>query len=116
MTEKKPTATTPTTARPGKKEIKAAALEREARIFRETCERLGVSVTRDAGPRFGVTRQTLSRWINGETNPPRDALFVLLEMSNAEAAKRREALETMRERINAGLAAAADLTDRRNGR
>lgn len=116
MTEPKPTTATPATARPGKKEIKSAAKEREARIFREACERLGVSVTRDAGPRFGVTRQTLSRWINGETNAPREAIFVLLEMSNAEAAKRREALETMRERINAGLAAAADLTDRRNGR
>ena len=61
------------------------------------------------GPRiFGVTRQTLSCWINGKTKVPRAAFIALLEFENASAAatvrvqERMAAIKEMASRIQSG--------------
>lgn len=102
----------------GKVQQKATAREREARIFREACERLGIIPAHDCRE-FGCTRQTLASWMQGKTSAPREALVILLEKSNEAARTRRQVvkaeLEAMQERITAGLEAAEKIRTRRNG-
>lgn len=115
--EQKP-AEAPAAPMPGKVQQKATAREREARIFREAAERLGIVPAHDCRD-FGCTRQTLASWIQGKTSAPREALVIMLEKSNEAARTRREVVkaefEAMQERIAAGLEAAEKIRTRRNG-
>ena len=103
---------------PGKVYQRELARDREARIFRETCERLGIVSAHDCRD-FGCTRQTLASWMQGKTSAPREAFIVLLEKANQAARTRREVVkaefEAMQERIAAGLEAAEKIRTRRNG-
>ena len=102
----------------GKVQRKATAREREARIIREACERLGIVPAHDCAL-FGCARQTLSSWMQGKTSAPREALLILLEKSNEAAHTRREVvkaeLDAMQERLAAGLEAAEKIRTIRNG-
>ena len=115
--EPKP-AEAPAAPMPGKVQQKATAREREARIFREAAERLGIVPAHDCRD-FGCTRQTLASWIQGKTSAPREALVIMLAKSNEAARTRREVVkaefEAMQERIAAGLEAAEKIRTRRNG-
>ena len=117
---------------------KDAVQDLYALIFREACQVLGLTPSADA-EKFGVTRQTFSRWMRGESIPKPEAFVLLVQMltagmkhaaesSNLAAALddagkisarldeqiaaiqiERRNTEAMNERIQAGLRAAAEI-------
>lgn len=78
--------------------------QHETDVFSAALERLQIK-TIDAPRIFGVTRQTLSNWMRGNTKVPKSAFITLLELENNTAARLRERLDAINEtarRINAG--------------
>jgi len=53
-------------------------MQKDAEVFRAAAALLNMTANKDAH-RFGVTRQTLSKWIKGETPAPRSAFVLLLD-------------------------------------
>ena len=120
---------------------KDAVQDLYALIFREACQVLNLSPCADA-KKFGVTRQTFSRWTRGESIPKPEAFVLLVQMLTAgmkHAAENsslaaaldnagkisarldeqiatiqleRRNTEAMNERIQAGLRAAAEIKRR----
>ena len=78
--------------------------QHETEVFTAAIDRLNIQ-TIDAPRIFGVTRQTLSNWIRGNTKVPKSAFITLLELENNTAARLRERMDAINEtarRINAG--------------
>jgi transcriptional regulator with XRE-family HTH domain len=78
--------------------------QHETDVFSAALERLQIK-TIDAPRIFGVTRQTLSNWMRGNTKVPKAAFITLLELENNTAARLRERLDAISEtarRVNAG--------------
>ena len=61
---------------------KDAVQDLYALIFREACQVLGLTPSADA-EKFGVTRQTFSRWMRGESIPKPEAFVLLVQMLTA---------------------------------
>lgn len=107
--------TTPRRGRPPKAEEKQNSAH-DTEIFRAAAEMLHMTAARDA-EKFGVTRQTLTKWLKGETPAPRSAyvqmLAEVLKVMKSDVVKAIEARETeaaklnkaIDERVNAMLAA-----------
>jgi DNA-binding transcriptional regulator YiaG len=51
---------------------------KDAEVFKAAAEWLNLTATHDA-EKFGVSRQTLSKWMKGETAAPRSAFVLLLD-------------------------------------
>ena len=79
--------------KPGKRKQKAATLQRDSEIFREACENLCIIPAKEAKWTFGVTRQTVTSWMQGITSPPREAFIRLVARYNAEQKKGMEAMQ-----------------------
>ena len=114
--EEKPT---PHRGRPaGKVEAKRETREKDAQILRAAFALLELTPTKDCQS-FNVTRQTLAKWLRGETSAPREAYVYLLDKvieaatkgtgntaavkTIAEAAAKRAAEATINERLQAIL-------------
>ena len=114
--EEKPT---PRRGRPaGKVEAKRETREKDAQILRAAFALLELTPTKDCQS-FNVTRQTLAKWLRGETSAPREAYVYLLDKvieaatkgtgntaavkTIAEAAAQRAAEATINERLQAIL-------------
>ena len=100
-----------TTKKPGKKELKAATLKRDAEIFREACINLDIIPAKDAKYYFGATRQTVTSWMQGKTSPPRDAFIKIVQLYNAEKSKSLEAMQRRMDEQEERLAAALKAAD-----
>ena len=61
---------------------KENVIELYALIFRDACQVLSLTPTGDA-EKFGVTRQTFSRWMRGESVPKPEAFVLLVQMLTA---------------------------------
>ena len=114
--EEKPT---PHRGRPaGKVEAKRETREKDAQILKAAFALLELTPTKDCQS-FNVTRQTLAKWLRGETSAPREAYVYLLDKvieaatkgtgntaavkTIAEAAAKRAAEATINERLQAIL-------------
>lgn len=64
--------------RPAKVDQKRQTRPHDAEVFRAAAAMLNMTATHDAD-KFGVTRQTLSKWMKGETSAPRTAYVLLLD-------------------------------------
>lgn len=64
--------------RPAKVDQKRQTRPKDAEVFRAAAALLNMTATHDA-PKFGVSRQTLSKWMKGETSAPRSAYVMLLD-------------------------------------
>ena len=64
--------------RPSKRAQMLKSRPKDAEIFRAAAALLNMTATKDA-PKFGVSRQTLAKWMRGETSAPRSAYVLLLD-------------------------------------
>lgn len=64
--------------RPAKVDQKRQTRPKDAEVFRAAAALLNMTATHDA-PKFGVSRQTLSKWMQGVTSAPRSAYVMLLD-------------------------------------
>lgn len=62
----------------GKVDKKHGTLARDSQVLRIAVALLGLTPSKDCTC-FGVTRQTFSKWMRGETSAPREVYVVLLE-------------------------------------
>ena len=62
----------------GKVEAKRETREKDAQILRAAFAMLNLTPTHDCET-FNVTRQTLAKWLRGETSAPREAYVYLLD-------------------------------------
>ena len=102
MTEKKP----------GKREQRAATLKHDSEVFREACINLCIIPAKEAKWTFGVTRQTVTSWMQGITSPTREAFIRIVERYNAE---QRKGIEALQRRIDEQGKTIAALQARLNG-
>lgn len=95
----------------GKVEAKRGTRGRDAQILRAAAAMLNLTPSRDC-TRFGVTRQTLTKWMRGETSAPREVYVLLLDMvieaaangtGNINAAAEARLTKAIDERIAAAL-------------
>lgn len=77
---------------------------KDAAVFRAAAAILKMTATKDAH-RFNVSRQTLSKWMNGETSAPRSAYVLLLDevvrLFNKKIAKRTDPAAPKKKRATA---------------
>jgi hypothetical protein len=64
--------------RPAKVEQKRQTRPHDAEVLRAAAAMLNLTATHDAG-KFGVSRQTFSKWLKGETSAPRSVYVMLLD-------------------------------------
>lgn len=97
--------------RPAKVEQKRQTRPKDAEVFRAAAALLNMTATKDA-PKFGVSRQTLAKWMRGETSAPRSAYVFLLDeviraveagTANINAAAEARLNKAIDERIAAAL-------------
>ena len=62
----------------GKVDAKRETRANDARIFRAAAALLNLTPSKDCSL-FGCTRQTLAKWMRGETSAPREAYVFLLD-------------------------------------
>lgn len=68
----------PRRGRPPKVEAKRETRPHDAEVLRAAAALLNMTANKDAH-KFGVTRQTLVKWMRGETSAPRAAYVLLLD-------------------------------------
>lgn len=74
--------------------------QKDAEVFKAAAEWLNLTATHDAD-KFGVSRQTLSKWMKGETPAPRSAFVLLLdEVLKANNADQAPAPTAVDEKLN----------------
>lgn len=105
--------------RPAKVEQKRQTRPHDAEVFRTAAALLGMTATKDA-PKFNVSRQTLAKWMRGETSAPRDAYVLLLDevlnaVQNGTANINAAAEARLKKAIDERIAAALKIMQRMNG-
>ena len=70
----------------GKVEAKRETRDNDSRVLKIALAMLNLTPSRD-NKMFGVTRQTLAKWMRGETSAPREAYVSLLEKVMEAAAQ-----------------------------
>jgi hypothetical protein len=107
--------------RPSKVESKAGNLVHDSEVLRTAAALLNMNPHKDAG-KFGVSRQTLAKWLRGDTPAPRAAFVLLLDevlkaveagTANINAAAEARLNKAIDERIAAALKIMEHLNQRK---
>jgi hypothetical protein len=99
-------------ARRSKKTERELTRPHDAEVFRAAAAMLNMTATHDA-PKFGVTRQTFSKWMRGKTSAPRAVYVELLEMViNAAGNGTANIAAAVKSRIGERLSAANGIMTR----
>ena len=118
--EQKPVLAAHRRGRPAKVDQKRQTRPHDAEVFRTAAAMLNMTATHDAD-KFGVSRQTLSKWMKGETSAPRSAYVLLLDevlkaVANGTANINAAAEARLTKAIDERIAAALKIMQRINGK